>query len=213
MHNPNGARCLDICGLEAVSPETQAAAVFLWCLTVAPPGVFAGSWFSTDLAVIAAVAAIPQPMLLLYTFSGPILLLALYFHALGQPGRTGGADFSEALAAMTPLLIAALSAGFGVLDIWLAFPMADAIILLLGAMIGRSALQDAGVRHPLRQHRRRNRCRPHAGRPVRSGRGRSAASGRYADRGCCQPEGGDDSGGGWRSEPRKDTRGNSRPVS
>ena len=95
--------------------------------------------------MVAAVAAILRPMLLFYAGSGPVLVLALYFQALGQPGRTAALTLVKPWL-LTPFLILALSAGLGVSGIWLAFPLADAIILLLALMIGRRALSNARCR-------------------------------------------------------------------
>jgi len=132
-------------------------AAFLWCLSVVLVGVFAatalGSWFSDDPAVIAAVAEILRPMMLLYASSGPILVLALYFQALGQPGRTAALTLVKPWL-LTPLLILALSVGFGVSGIWLAFPMADAIILMLALMIGRNVLHTADAQDVNAEKRR-----------------------------------------------------------
>lgn len=124
-------------------------AAFLWCLSVVLVGVFAGttlgSWFSDDPTVIDAVAEILRPMMLFYAASGPVLVLALYFQALGQPWRTAALTLVKPWL-LTPLLILALSIGFGVPGIWLAFPVADAIILMLAVMIGRNLLHTAGAR-------------------------------------------------------------------
>lgn len=122
---------------------------FLWCLSVALVGLFAGTalggWFSDDPAVITAVAEILRPMMLLYASSGPVLVLALYFQALGQPGRTAVLTLVKPWL-LTPLLILALSIGFGVPGIWLAYPMADAIVLTLAVVVGRNVLNTAGAR-------------------------------------------------------------------
>lgn len=119
---------------------------FLWCLSVTLVGIFAGAtlgrWFSDDPAVITAIATILRPMLLLYASSGPILVLALYYQALGQPGRTAALTLVKPWL-LTPLLVLTLSAFIGVSGIWLAFPIADTIILGLAAMIGRDALRRA----------------------------------------------------------------------
>ena len=68
------------------------AAAFLWCIVVALTGFFAGhvvgGGFSSDPQVTIAIVAMLRPMLALYVFAGPILVLAMYFQALGQPGRT-----------------------------------------------------------------------------------------------------------------------------
>lgn len=121
---------------------------FLWCLAVVLIGIsggaILGSLFSDDPTVIEAVAEILRPMMLLYAASGPVLVLALYFQALGQPGQTAALTLVKPWLLM-PTLILALSVGYGVSGIWLAFPMADAIIVMLAVMIGRSALHSAGA--------------------------------------------------------------------
>lgn len=115
----------------------------VWCLAVTIAGVFfgaaIGSSFSAEPAVIDAIAEILRPMMLLYVSSGPILVLALYFQALGQPGRTAALTLVKPWL-LTPFLILAFSAALGVSGIWLAFPIADALTLLLAFRIGRKVL-------------------------------------------------------------------------
>lgn len=124
-------------------------AAFIWCLAVVLLGLFAGGtlggWFSDDPAVASAVPQILQPMMFLYAASGPILVLALHLQALGQPGRTAALTLVRPWL-LTPGLVVALSAIFGVPGIWLAFPMADVIVLMLAVLIGRGVL-----RRPRRQ--------------------------------------------------------------
>lgn len=122
-------------------------AAFLWCLGVVLVGFFAGtalgSWFSNDPAVINSVAEILRPMMLLYASSGPILVLALFFQALGQPGRTAALTLVKPWL-LTPPLILTLSFGFGVSGIWLAFPIADAVILMIAVVSGWNVFRTAG---------------------------------------------------------------------
>ena len=119
------------------------AAACLWCGVVALTGLFAGQvvggWFSSDPQVAIAIGAILRPMLALYVFAGPILVLAMYLQALGQPGRTAALTLVKPWLLM-PILILGLSAVYGVTGIWLAFPMADAMVLLIGLVIGRGIL-------------------------------------------------------------------------
>jgi putative MATE family efflux protein len=119
------------------------AAAFLWCGVVALTGLFAGQvvggWFSSDPQVTNAIVAILRPLLALYVFAGPILVLAMYLQALGQPGRTAALTLVKPWVLM-PLLILGLSTAFGVKGIWLAFPMADGVVLLIALVIGRGIL-------------------------------------------------------------------------
>ena len=122
------------------------AAAFLWCLLVALTGLIGGhalaGWFSDDPAVTAAVAQILRPMMLLYAASGSLLVLALHFQAIGQPGRTAALTLVKPWL-LSPALVLLLSAILGVPGIWLAFPVADAVILGLAVAIGRHTLLQA----------------------------------------------------------------------
>jgi len=80
-----------------------------------------------------------ERMMLFYASSGPVLVLALYFQALGQVGRTTALILVKPWL-LTPALILVLAARFGVSGIWLAFPVADGIILMLAVIIAWSAL-------------------------------------------------------------------------
>jgi Na+-driven multidrug efflux pump len=119
------------------------AMAFLWCGVVALTGLFAGQvvggWFSSDPQVVLAIAAILRPMLALYVFAGPILVLAMYLQALGQPRRTAALTLIKPWVLM-PILILGLSSVFRVQGIWLAFPMADGVVLLIALVIGRGIL-------------------------------------------------------------------------
>lgn len=120
------------------------AAAFLWCAVVALTGLFAGQilggWFSGDPQVTTMIAAMLRPMLALYAFAGPILVLAMYFQALGQPGWTAALTLVKPWALM-PLLILGLSAVYGLNGIFLAFPIADGVVLLIALVIGRGILR------------------------------------------------------------------------
>ena len=119
------------------------AAAFLWCVVVALTGLIAGhvvgGWFSSDPQVTIAIVAILRPMLALYVFAGPILVLAMYFQALGQLGRTAVLTLVKPWLLM-PMMILGLSAVDGVKGIWLAFPIADGVVLLIALVIGRGVL-------------------------------------------------------------------------
>ncbi|MCW1919895.1 MATE family efflux transporter [Rhodobacter sp. KR11] len=134
-------------GVRAVAAlRLSMTAALLWCGAVALTGLFAGQvvsrWFTSDPHVTLAIVAILRPMLALYVFAGPILVLAMYLQALGQPGWTAALTLVKPWVLM-PLLILGLSARFGVAGIWLAFPMADAVVLLIAVTIGRAILRGA----------------------------------------------------------------------
>lgn len=119
------------------------AATFLWCLAVVLVGYFAGhvvgGWFSRDPQVVRAIATILRVMLMLYAVSGPALVLAMYFQALGQPARTAALTLVKPWLLM-PVLILGLASIWGMPGIWLAFPVADGIVLLLALVFIRRIL-------------------------------------------------------------------------
>lgn len=86
-----------------------------------------GAVFVGDPAVIAGVATIVQPMASLYVFTGPVLILALYFQAVGRPGRTALLTLVKPFLLGPPLVIALGFTG-GVPALWLAYPIADGIV-------------------------------------------------------------------------------------
>jgi putative MATE family efflux protein len=116
------------------------AAAFLYCALVEGTLLIGHAWigsgFVTSPDVIGQVGRILVPMLSLYLFTGPVLVLALYFQAVGKPGRTAVLTLIKPFA-LSPLLIAGLGFFIGEKAIWLAFPIADAIIVAaaLGVVI------------------------------------------------------------------------------
>lgn len=77
-------------------------------------------------------------MMLIYAASAPVLVLAVHFQALGQPGRTAALTLARPWL-LSPALVMLFSAILGVRGIWMAFPVADAIIVALAIVIGRHA--------------------------------------------------------------------------
>lgn len=103
----------------------------LYCATVEVILLTGHSWigrgFVTDLGVITQVGDILRPMASLYVFAGPVLVLALYFQAIGKPGRTAALTLTKPFL-LGPLLIATLATFYGAKAIWFAFPIADGIV-------------------------------------------------------------------------------------
>lgn len=116
----------------------SCAVAFLWCLAVTLVLLVArgpvAEMFSTDPAIIAGVGSILQPMMVFYPFAGPILVLALYYQALGQPGRTALLTLLKPWL-LTPLLVLGAAHRLRSDGLWLAFPLADGILLALGAAL------------------------------------------------------------------------------
>jgi putative MATE family efflux protein len=93
-----------------------------------------GAGFSADPAVTEALARILRPLLALYTATGPVLVLALYFQAIGQPGHAALLTLVKPFL-LSPPLIFALSQTWGSPALWLAFPIADSLVLCLAATL------------------------------------------------------------------------------
>lgn len=93
-----------------------------------------GTAFIGDPAVVAEVATILQPMISLYLFTGPILVLALYFQAVGQPARTAALTLAKPFL-LSPVLVVALGLASGAPTLWLAYPISDGIVFALASAI------------------------------------------------------------------------------
>ena len=113
-------------------------AAFAYCLVIEAlfltGGRVIGSAFIGDAAVIGRVADILRPMAVFYLLTGPILVLALYFQAIGQPQRAGLLTLSKSFV-LLPALIAVLAAAKGAGAIWFAFPMADGLMALVAVAV------------------------------------------------------------------------------
>ncbi|WP_255266438.1 MATE family efflux transporter [Thioclava sp. ES.031] len=107
---------------------------FLWCagvaLTCLVAGDALGAMFSKDPEVVTAVATILRPMVALYVITGPILVLAMHFQAMGHPLRTAALTLVKPWL-LVPALLVLMNALAGIEGLWFAFPIADAVLLLL----------------------------------------------------------------------------------
>ncbi|WP_156842086.1 MATE family efflux transporter [Novosphingobium aquimarinum] len=93
-----------------------------------------GRAFVDDAAVVAGAGAIMRPMLMLYAFSGPILVLAMYFQAIGRPERTAILMLLKPFV-LAPILIFVFASLLSPEHLWFAFPAADCVILILAASV------------------------------------------------------------------------------
>lgn len=111
---------------------------FLWCLGVTLTAMLAGEMlgalFSDNQEVIMAVGAIMRPMTALYAVTGPILVIAMHFQAMGHPLRTAVLTLVKPWL-LTPVLVIVLNAHSGLQGLWFAFPVADAALLLVALTI------------------------------------------------------------------------------
>jgi putative MATE family efflux protein len=107
-----------------------------------------GAAFIGDPQVIDQVAGILRPMGLFYLFTGPVLSLALYFQAIGQPQKAGLLTLSKSFL-LLPALIAAFTAVKGAQAIWFAFPVSDGLALAMAIALAIPVLKAAPDRAPL----------------------------------------------------------------
>ena len=120
---------------------------FLYCALVEVTLLIGHNWiggvFVTSPDVIGRVGRILVPMLSLYLFTGPVLVLALYFQAIGRPAQTATLTLIKPFA-LSPLLLAGLGCFIGAKAIWFAFPIADGIIVAtaLGVVIATQRHRD-----------------------------------------------------------------------
>ncbi|WP_246156584.1 hypothetical protein [Aquicoccus porphyridii] len=73
-------------------------------------------------------------MTALYAITGPILVIAMHFQAMGHSLRTAVLTLVKPWL-LTPVLIVVLNALSGLPGLWLAFPAADAALLLVALTI------------------------------------------------------------------------------
>ena len=100
-------------------------------------GARIGAAFVSDAAVIAQVGAILRVQGLVYAASGPVLVLALTFQAVGQPGRTALLTLVKPFV-LSPALVLGLAALWGPQALWAAFPLGDAVVVALAVMLWRA---------------------------------------------------------------------------
>ncbi len=110
----------------------------LYCAVVEALLLGGNTWigraFVTDPEVIARVGQILRPMASLYLFAGPVLVLALYFQAIGKPGKTAALTLIKPFV-LGPVLIAILGRMLGAQAIWFAFPISDGIVVVIAIWI------------------------------------------------------------------------------
>jgi putative MATE family efflux protein len=101
-----------------------------------------GRLFVSNVHVVAQVSEILSPMVSLYVFAGPVLVLALYFQAIGKPGHAAALTLIKPFV-LSPALIALLGVFYGAQGIWFAFPIADG-----GAVVIAILITIITLRHP-----------------------------------------------------------------
>jgi putative MATE family efflux protein len=106
----------------------------LYCAGVETVLLAANGWigrgFVSDPAVTLQVGTILRAMASLYIFAGPVLVLAMYFQAIGRPGHTAALTLIKPFV-ISPIAITVLGIVYGTQAIWFAFPIADAIVVFI----------------------------------------------------------------------------------
>ncbi|MBD8553524.1 MATE family efflux transporter [Rhizobium sp. CFBP 8762] len=128
-----------------------AATAMLYCLSVEvlllSECIVVGAAFVADPHVSGEVGRMLRPMSAIYLLSGPILVLGLYFQAIGQPARAALLTMVKPFV-LLPVLVAATAAVLGADAIWFAFPLADGVTAIIATLVLAAALKargDAGI--------------------------------------------------------------------
>ena len=128
-----------------------AATALLYCLAVEvslfSTGTVVGAAFVADPDVIGEVGRLLRPMAAVYLFSGPVLVLGLYFQAIGQPARAALLTMVKPLI-LLPVLVTIAAAMLGADAIWSAYPLADGVAAIIATLVlstARKARGNAGI--------------------------------------------------------------------
>lgn len=92
------------------------------------------SSFVADAAVVAKVAAIMPVIVALFFVSGPLMMLAAYFQAIGDALRAAVLSLSRPFVFAIPLTFA-LPLWWGEFGVWLAGPSAEALLLCVAVVL------------------------------------------------------------------------------
>ncbi len=139
------------------SLRTAVIAAFVYCLVLqVGMSVFAaqiGAAFVSDARVIAEVARVLPILSAGFFLSGPLMMLAMHFQAIGDAGRAAILGLSKPYVFAIPLTFV-LAWQVGEVGVWVAAPMAEVLLLILtGGVLIRLARQRAlrwGVFQPVK---------------------------------------------------------------
>ncbi len=135
-------RAEQVLRIAVVTAFIYGAAVELLLLT---QGRLIASAFIADAGVIEEVARILKPMAALYLFSGPVLVLALYFQAIGRPLQAGLLTLMKSFV-LVPVAIIVIAALLDRTAIWFAFPIADGLTVAIAAVVLGAVAMRGGER-------------------------------------------------------------------
>ncbi|WP_298843880.1 MATE family efflux transporter [uncultured Roseobacter sp.] len=110
-----------------------------------------GASFVEDPGVVAEVARILPVISATFFLSGPLMMVAMHFQAIGDAGRAAVLGLSKPYLFAIPLtFILALSIGEA--GIWLAAPVADSLLLGLTVLVLAQRARTRALRFGLFQH-------------------------------------------------------------
>ncbi len=116
----------------AVLTALTYAAVMQTVITVFAAEI--GAAFVTDPAVVEEVAHILPIIGAGFFLSGPLMMVAMHFQAIGDAGRAAILGLSKPYLFAIPLTFA-LSRSLGEIGVWLAAPLAEVLLLSLTAVV------------------------------------------------------------------------------
>jgi putative MATE family efflux protein len=116
-----------------------------------------GALFVSDPIVVGEIARILPPMTALFVATGPLILVATYFQAIGEAKRAALLNLAKPYAFSLPLTVL-LPRLLGEAGIWLAAPLAEGLLLTLTLVVllrsaRRGALRWGLFQAPLREAR------------------------------------------------------------
>ncbi len=104
-----------------------------------------GRGFVDDPAVVRETGRILPIMVLLFFLFGPLMMLASYFQATGDAGRSAWLNLSRTYIFSLPLTFG-LPFAFGEVGIWIAGPVAECLMLVLTAVLLLRLRRGLGLR-------------------------------------------------------------------
>ncbi len=99
-----------------------------------------GGAFVDDAGVISEVARILPKMSVVFFLTGPLMMVAAYFQAIGNAAQAAILGLSKTYLFALPLTFL-LPASFGEVGIWYAGPLAETLLLVLTLFVLRNAAQ------------------------------------------------------------------------
>ena len=120
------------------SLKFATVAAFVYCavlqLTMSLFATQIGAAFVDDPVVVAEVARILPVLIAMFFLSGPLMMIATYFQAIGDAGRAALLGLSKPYLFAIPLTFI-LAARIGEIGIWMSGPLSDVLLLMLTVIV------------------------------------------------------------------------------